>query len=73
MEAEQAERQNDVQIAELTGTLRELQAQAEMASLKQQIAAESLKTVQTQIENGNGAGAAPARRPSCLQCRSSLH
>jgi outer membrane protein TolC len=58
-EAEQAERQNDVQIAELTGTLRELQAQAEVASLKQQIAADDLKTVQTQMQSGNGAGAGP--------------
>ena len=59
VEAEQAERQNDVQIAELTGTLRELDAQAEVASLKQQIAADTLKTVQTELETGNGGGAAP--------------
>jgi outer membrane protein TolC len=58
-EAEQAERQNDVAIAELTGTLRELQAQAEVSSLKQQIAADDLKTVQTQMQSGNGAGAGP--------------
>lgn len=59
VEAEQAARQSDVQIAELTGTLRELDAQAEVASLKQQMAIDDLKTVQTQLENGNGAGAAP--------------
>lgn len=58
-EAEQADRQSDIHIAELTGTLRELDAQAEVAGLKQQIAADQLKTVQTQLENGNGAGAAP--------------
>lgn len=58
VEAEQSERQNEVQIAELTGTLRELEAQAEVAGLKQQIAADQLKTVQTQLENGNGAGSA---------------
>jgi outer membrane protein TolC len=58
-ESEQAERQNDVVIAELTGTLREMDAQAEVASLKQQIAADDLKTVQTQMESGNGAGAGP--------------
>jgi outer membrane protein TolC len=58
-EAEQAERQNDVQIAEMTGTLRELQAQAEVASLKRQIAADDLKTVQTQMQSGNGAGVGP--------------
>lgn len=56
VEAEQAEHQNDLQIAELTGTLRELDAQAEVASLKQQIATDALKTVQTQLESGNGAG-----------------
>jgi outer membrane protein TolC len=58
VEAEQAERQNDVQVAELTGAIRELEAQAEIAGLKQQIAADQLKTVQTQLENGNGAGSA---------------
>ena len=58
VEAEQAEHQNDLQIAELTGSLRELDAQAEIASLKQQIAAERLKQVETQLENGNGAGSA---------------
>jgi outer membrane protein TolC len=58
-EAEQAERQNDLVIADLTGTLRELDAQAEVASLKQQIAADDLKTVQTQMQSGNGAGVGP--------------
>jgi len=57
VEAEQAERQNDVQVAGLTGAIRELEAQAEIAGLKQQIAADQLKAVQTQLENGNGAGA----------------
>ena len=63
VEAEQAEHQNDMAIAELTSSLRELDAQAEVASLKQQIAAEQLRTVQTQLENGNGAGAAPGAPP----------
>ena len=63
VEAEQAERQNEVQIAELTGTLKELDAQAEIASLKQQIAGEHLKTVLTELEVGNGAGAAPGAPP----------
>ena len=67
-EAEQAERQNDVQIAELSGTLRELDAQAEVASLKQQIAAEQLKTVETQLTNGNGAtGQQPQLSPKADQ------
>lgn len=55
VEAEQAERQNDLQIVELAGNLRELDAQADVANLKQQIAADQLKTVQTELQNGNGA------------------
>lgn len=55
VEAEQAERQNDQQIADLTASLKELDAQAEVASLKQQIAGEQLKIVLTQLEVGNGA------------------
>jgi outer membrane protein TolC len=63
VEAEQAQRQNDVQIATLTGNLRELDAQAEVASLQQQIAAEQLKVVLVQLESGNGAGGAPGAAP----------
>jgi outer membrane protein TolC len=63
VEAEQAERQNDIQIATLTGSLRELDAMAEVASLKQQIAGEQLNAVMTQLENGNGAGNAPGALP----------
>lgn len=59
VEAEEAQRQNDVQITQLNASLRELDAQSEVASLKQQIAAEDVKTVETELENGNGAGAAP--------------
>lgn len=59
VEAEEAQRQNDLQIADLTASLRELDAQAEVAGLKQQIAQDDLKTVQTQLESGNGAGAGP--------------
>jgi outer membrane protein TolC len=59
VEADEAQRQNDVQITQLNANLRELGAQAEVASLKQQIAADDLKTVETELENGNGAGAAP--------------
>lgn len=68
VEAEQAERQNEVQIAQLTGTLRELDTLAEIAQLKQQIAAEQLKTVQTQLEDGNGSGGAtPQLSPKAEQ------
>lgn len=62
-EAEQAQRQNDVQIATLTGNIRELDAMAEVSSLKQQVAAEQLKTVQTELETGNGAGVEPGATP----------
>lgn len=59
VEAEEAQRQNDLQVEEMNGSLRELDAQAEVASLKQQIANEQLKTVEAELESGNGAGAAP--------------
>lgn len=59
VEAEEAQRQNDLQIAQLNGTLRELDAQKEVASLKQQIAADDLKTVQTELENGSGTAGQP--------------
>ena len=59
VEAEQAQRQNEVQIAELTGSLRELDTMAEIASLKQQIAHEQLQAVLAQLEMGNGAAAGP--------------
>jgi hypothetical protein len=63
VEAEQARRQNDVQIATLTGSLRELDALAEVASLKQQIADAQLKTVLAQLEVGNGATSGPNAQP----------
>ena len=52
-----------LQIADLNGNIRELDTQAEIASLKQQIADEQLKTVLTQLELGNGTGVGQARRP----------
>jgi outer membrane protein TolC len=63
VEAEQAQRQNEVQIAELTGTLRELDTLAEIASLKQQIASAQLQAVLAQLELGNGAGIGPGAQP----------
>lgn len=63
VEAEQAQKQNDVAIAELTGSLRELDTMAEIASLKQQIAAEQLKTVEAQLQLGNGTGSGPGSTP----------
>jgi len=59
VETEQAQRQNDLQIVELTGSLRELDTQAEIASLKEQISGEQLKAVLAELELGNGAGAGP--------------
>ncbi len=63
VEAEQAQKQNEIEIAELAGSIRELDAQAEIASLKQQIENEQLKTVLTQLELGNGSGAGPGSVP----------
>lgn len=63
VEAEQARQQNDLQVAELTGELRELDAQADIAKLKEEIAGEQLKGVQAQLESGNGAGAGPNAPP----------
>jgi len=71
VEAEQAQKQNDIQIAMLSGTLRELDAEAEVAGLKQQLASEQLKTVAAQLELGNGyentPGAPPQLSPSAEQ------
>ncbi len=63
VEAEQAQQQNNLQVAELTSSLRELDAEAEVASLKQQIAGEQLKSVMTELELGNGAGSGPGAPP----------
>ena len=63
VEAEQARRQNDVEIATLTGSLRELDAEADVAGLKQQIADAQLKAVLVQLESGNGASAGPGAQP----------
>jgi outer membrane protein TolC len=63
VEAEEAQHQNDVQIATLNSSLRELDAQAEVASLKQQIADAQLKAVLAQLESGNGAAVGPNAQP----------
>jgi outer membrane protein TolC len=63
IEAEQAEKQNDLAIADLSGSIRELDAQAEIAGLKQQIAGEQLKAVLAQLELGNGSGSGPGSTP----------
>ena len=63
VEAEQAERQSDIQISDLANSIRELGTLAEIADLKQQIASEQLQTVLTQLELGNGAGSSPGGPP----------
>lgn len=63
VEAEQARQQNDVQIATLSSSLRELDGLAEVAELKQEIAAEQLKAVMAQMESGNGASSGPNPQP----------
>lgn len=62
-EAEQAQRQNDIQVATLTGSLRELDTLAEIASLKHEIAGEQLKAVEAQLQLGNGSGVEPGAPP----------
>jgi outer membrane protein TolC len=63
VEAEEAARQHQIQIATLSSSLRELDAQEEIASLKQQIAEQDVKTVTTEMEVGNGAGVGPGAQP----------
>ncbi len=63
VESEQAQRQTDVEISSLTSSLRELDALAEIASLKQQITGEQIKAVEAQLELGNGAGNGPGAPP----------
>ena len=47
----------------MTGSLRELDTLAEIASLKQQIAHEQLQSVLAQLELGNGSGNGPGTQP----------
>jgi outer membrane protein TolC len=63
IEAEQVQKQNELEIANLSSSIRELDTQAEIASLKQQIAAEQLKTVLAQLDLGNGTGSGPGSVP----------
>jgi len=63
VEAEQAQKQNDVAVVQISAGITELDAQAEIASLKQQIASAQLNTVLAQLEVGNGSGAGPGSQP----------
>ncbi len=62
-EAEQARHQSDIQIATLTGSLTELATLSEIASLKQQIAAEQLHSVLSQLELGSGESSSQPNAP----------
>ncbi len=59
IEAEQAQTEDDLNITTLSGSLRELNAQAEIAGLQQQIAQEQLNSVLAQLELGSGSAGAP--------------
>lgn len=63
VEAEQAQKQNDLAVAEASASITELDAQAEVASLKQQIATAQLNTVLAQLETGNGSGSGAGSQP----------
>lgn len=57
VQAEEAAHQHQIQIATLSSSLRELDAQQEIASLKQQIAEQDVSTVTTEMQVGTGPGA----------------
>ncbi|MBS1803144.1 MAG: TolC family protein [Acidobacteria bacterium] len=63
VEAEQAQKQNDIAVVQASAGIAELDAQAEIASLKQQISSEQLTTVIAQLEVGNGSGSGPGSQP----------
>jgi len=63
VEAEQAQKQNDLAVVQASAGIAELDAQAEIAGLKQQISSEQLTTVIAQLEVGNGSGTGPGSQP----------
>ena len=63
VEAEQAQKQNDLAVVQASAGITELDAQSEVAALKQQIASDQLKTVLAQLEVGNGSGVGPGSQP----------
>jgi len=67
VQAEQVRHQSDEQIAALEGNIAELDAQAEVAGLKQQIAAEQIKSVSAQLSSGNGSSTAAQLTPKAEQ------
>jgi outer membrane protein TolC len=67
IQAEQAQHQNEEHIAALDGTIAELDAEAEVAGLQQQIAAEQVKTVTTELQGGNGSSSTQQLSPKAEQ------
>lgn len=67
VQLEQAEQQNDLNIATISDNLRELDVVSEIAELKKQIAAEKIKTVDTELNVGNGASSTAQANPSTMQ------
>ena len=63
VEADEAQQKNNVEVAQLSASLRELDTLAEIADLKQQIAAEQFKSIAAELELGNGTGAGPSATP----------
>ncbi len=67
IEAEQADRQNDLNIILLNDSLRELDVVAEIAELKKEIAAEQVKSIEIQLNEGNGSSQTPQASPRSEQ------
>lgn len=63
VEAEEARQQHQTQIAALSSSLRELDAEQEIASLKAQIAEQAVQSLTAEMEVGNGAGIGPGAQP----------
>jgi outer membrane protein TolC len=63
VEAEQAEHQNNSDIAAISDNLRELDVVAEIAELKKEIAVEKVRSVETEMNLGNGAAATQQASP----------
>jgi outer membrane protein TolC len=67
IEAEQAQRQNDLNISLLNDNLRELDVLAEIAELKKEIATEQVKSVVIELKESNGSSQSPQVSPRSEQ------
>lgn len=63
IEAEQAQHQNDLNIVTINNSLNELEVLAEISDLRQQLAGQELKSVQAEIQYGNGSSSTPQTSP----------